>query len=225
MKNCIDFLIQLRDNNNRDWFTANKELYKETEKEFNVFTEKLIEGISQFDSSVKYLHAKDCTFRIYRDVRFSPNKEPYKTHMAAYICPKGKKSGLAGYYFHLEAPGSDYIGSHLLATGIHMPEPKVLQSIREEILDHGDVFEKAIKKATGFKIDESLKLKKIPKGFPLDYEYGEYLKLKNYSLGKVLSDEFVLSEKLLENCITEFKKSLDFNQILNRAANFVFDEI
>lgn len=225
MKNIIDFLTQLKENNNRDWFAANKELYKESEKEFNAFTEKLIEGISQFDTAVKNLQPKDCTFRIYRDVRFSPNKEPYKTHMAAYICPNGKKSGLAGYYFHVEAPGSDFIGSHFLATGIHMPEPKVVQSIREEILDHGDAFEKAIKKAKGFEVDQSLKLKNIPKGFPLDYKYGEYLKLKNYTLGKAVSNEFILSENLLENCITEFKKSLDFNHILNRAANFAFEEI
>lgn len=225
MKNIIDFLTQLKENNNRDWFTANKDLYKQVEKEFNVFVEKLIEGLSQFDPAVKRLTAKDCTFRIYRDVRFSPNKEPYKTHMAAYICPNGKKSGLAGYYFHVEAPGSQFIGGHLLATGIHMPEPKVLQSIREEILDHGDTFEKAIKKAKGFEIDESLKLKKVPKDFPQDYKYGEYLKLKSFTLGKVVSDEFLFSENLLENCLVEYKKSLDFNNILNRAANFAFDEI
>lgn len=225
MKNSIDFLSLLKENNNRDWFTANKDLYKEAEKEFAAFTEKLIEGISQFDPSVKRLTAKDCTFRIYRDVRFSPNKEPYKTHMAAYICPNGKKSGLAGYYFHVEAPGSEYIGGHLLATGIHMPEPKVLQSIREEILDHGDAFEKAIKKAKGFEVDESLKLKKVPKDFPQDYKYAEYLKLKSFTLGKIVSDEFIQSENLLENCIAEYKKGLDFNNILNRAANFAFDEI
>lgn len=225
MKNIIEFLSELKENNNRDWFTANKAAYKEVEKEFNQFAEKLIEGISQFDPSVKNLNAKDCTFRIYRDVRFSPNKDPYKTHMAAYVCPNGKKSGLAGYYFHVEAPGSDYIGGHILATGIHSPEPKVLQSIREEILDNGDAFVKAIKKAKGFELDESLKLKKVPKDFPQDYKYADYLKLKNYSLMKSLSDDFLMSDNLLENCLSEFKKSLDFNHMLNRAANFAFDEI
>ncbi|PXV69019.1 uncharacterized protein (TIGR02453 family) [Dysgonomonas alginatilytica] len=225
MKNIIEFLSQLKENNNREWFTANKSLYKEVEKEFNAFAEKLIEGIAKFDSSIKNLTAKDCTFRIYRDVRFSPNKEPYKTHMAAYICPNGKKSGLAGYYFHVEAPGANFIGGHLLATGVHNPEPKVLQSIREEILDNGDAFLKAIKHAKGFELDESSKLKKVPKDFPQDYKHAEYLKLKNYSLMKFVSDDFLMSDNLLENCLTEFRKSLEFNHILNRAAHFAFEEI
>lgn len=225
MKNIIEFLTRLKENNNRDWFTANKDAYKKAEKEFAEFTEKLIEGIFKFDPAINNLHAKDCTFRIYRDVRFSPNKEPYKTHMAAYICPKGKKSGLAGYYFHVEAPGSKFIDGHFLATGIHMPDPKVLQSIREDILDHGDSFDKAVKKAKGFELDQDLKLKKVPKDFPQDYKYGEYLKLKSYTLGKLVSDEFILSDNLLENCLSEYKKGLDFNNILNRAANFAFEEI
>lgn len=224
MKDIIEFLTLLRDNNNRDWFTANKDLYKATEKEFNTFIEKLIEGISRFDPTIKNLHAKDCTFRIYRDVRFSPNKEPYKAHMAAYICPKGKKSGLAGYYFHVEAPESDYIGGHLLAIGVHMPEPKALQSIREEILDHGDTFDKAIKKAKGFELDDSMKLKKAPKGFPEDSKYSEYMKLKSFSLCKFVSDDFLTDKNLLENCLSEFKKGLDFNNMLNRAINFAYDE-
>lgn len=225
MKDIVEFLTKLKENNNRDWFTANKPLYKKVEAEFNAFTQKLIEGISRFDHSVKNLTPKDCTFRIYRDVRFSLNKDPYKTHMAAYICPNGKNSGLAGYYFHVEAPGSDYIGAHILATGIYAPEPKVLQSIREEILDNGDAFVKAIKKAKGFEVDESSKLKKVPKDFPQDYKYADYLKLKSFTLSKEISDEFLMSNDLLEKCLSEYKKSLDFNTILNRAANFAFEEI
>lgn len=101
MQAIIDFLRQLSQNNNREWFMAHKSEYQQAQARFNELTEQLILGISQFDSSVSGLTAKDCIYRIYRDVRFSKDKSPYKTHMGAYVCPGGKKSGYAGYYFHV----------------------------------------------------------------------------------------------------------------------------
>ncbi len=91
MKAIVTFLRELQANNNREWFLANKERYAALQAHFNHFVDDLIHEISRFDSSVTGLTAKDCTYRIYRDVRFSADKSPYKTHMGAFICPGGKK--------------------------------------------------------------------------------------------------------------------------------------
>ncbi len=135
MKQILDFLSDLRANNNREWFNANKSRYKEAEAKFGELGERLIGLVGGFDPSVRGLTLRDCTYRIYRDTRFSHDKTPYKTHFGLYICPGGKKSGNAGYYFHVEPTGvggeSDgggggMIGGHLLDAGIYMPEPAVL---------------------------------------------------------------------------------------------------
>ncbi|MDD2611849.1 MAG: DUF2461 domain-containing protein, partial [Bacteroidales bacterium] len=105
MKTILSFLNQISDNNNKSWFDAHKSEYVAANETFNSFIEKLIVGIASFDPSIKGITVKDCTYRFYRDIRFSTNKMPYKTHFGAYICPYGKKSGYAGYYFHIEPKG------------------------------------------------------------------------------------------------------------------------
>lgn len=215
MKNILDFLGELKENNNREWFEANKERYKALQEQFNGFTQQLIDGITIFDPAVKGVSVKDCTYRIYRDVRFSPNKEPYKTHMGAYICPGGKKSGMAGYYFHLEP------GNAILAVGLHCPEPNVVKSVRDEIFDNGVEFEKAIKEAKGFIMDFSSKLQRVPRGFPADTSYAEYLKLKEFDLIAPLA----VDENLLENVLMKFKTAKHFNDLLNRAVKYAREEM
>ena len=101
MKEIIEFLSRLEKNNNREWFHEHKSDYLAAQEKFNGFTEKLIAGIAGFDESVSGLTAKECTYRIYRDTRLSPDKRPYKCHMGAFICPGGKKSGFSGYYFQI----------------------------------------------------------------------------------------------------------------------------
>ena len=119
--------------------------------------------------------------RIARDTRFSNDKSPYKTHIGAYIAPKGKKSGFAGYYFHIEPCADSLVGCNLLSAGLYCPEPTVLRSVREEILDNGEEIEAAVGKARGFRLYEGNKLKRIPTGFPADSEYAEMLKLKVFT--------------------------------------------
>lgn len=107
MQDIITFLRELQANNHREWFMANKDRYATLQARFNGFVDELIYEISRFDETVTGLTAKDCTYRIYRDVRFSADKSPYKTHMGAFICPGGKKSGYSGYYFHIGTGGMD----------------------------------------------------------------------------------------------------------------------
>src|SRR5688500_7497070 len=106
MKKIFDFLRKLKKNNRKEWFDSHKDEYLVAKSEFEAFSEKILKGVKKFDASISHdLAVKNCTFRIYRDVRFSKNKQPYKNNMALDINPGGRKSGLAGYYLHLE-PGN-----------------------------------------------------------------------------------------------------------------------
>jgi len=224
MKKVITFLSQLLENNNKQWFDDHKDNYKEAQAVFNEFILKLISGIGEFDPSVKELQLKDCTYRIYRDVRFSNDKTPYKTHMGAFIAPHGKCGGYSGYYFHIEPQGANYIGGHMLSTGIYLPRPMVLKSIREEIMLSGKPLIDSIVAAKGFKIEWKSALKKVPKNFPAESEYAEYFKLKDWYLHQFLTEDFILSDNLLENTLKEFKKTLAFNEILNRAVDYAVEQ-
>ena len=95
MKDVMTFLNGILVNNNRPWFQEHKDLYLKAQDKINSLAIELIDGISKFDPLIKNLSVNDCTYRIYRDIRFSPDKRPYKTHMGIYVCPNGKKSGLA----------------------------------------------------------------------------------------------------------------------------------
>ncbi|OFY45155.1 MAG: TIGR02453 family protein [Bacteroidetes bacterium GWF2_40_14] len=223
MKNIIQFLNQLQNNNHREWFEDHRAEYKEAQSVFNIYVEKLISGIASFDPLIKNLSVKDCTYRIYRDIRFSKDKTPYKTHMGAFVAPNGKSGGYSGYYFHIEAQDANYIGSHLLSTGIYCPDPKVIKSIREEIMLNGENFSEAVNIARKFTLDSTSSLKRVPAGFPSDSVYVEYFKLKDYFLSQRVDDAFLLKDNLLENTIEEFKKTLVFNNLINRAAKYAYD--
>lgn len=210
MNEILTFLEELKANNNREWFQDNISRYRDVQKQFDDIMSTLLKGVSSFDSSVVGLQVKDCTYRIYRDVRFSPNKEPYKTHIGGYICPKGKKSGFAGYYFHLEPKSS------ILAVGLHCPEPKVVGSVRDEIFDNGIEFLNSIEAAKGFSVDRSSSLKRVPRGYPQDSEYGEYLKLKDFDLVKPLK----IDDNTIQRAIDDFKSTYKFVTLLNRAVAY-----
>lgn len=224
MKEVLEFLADLRLNNNRPWFEANKARYKEALAVFNAFTEELIEGIAAFDPAVRGLTLRDCTYRIYRDTRFSNDKTPYKTHMGAYVCPHGKKSGYAGYYFHIEPVGDGLLGGHLMTSGLYMPEPAVLRSVRYEIAENGAAFEKAMRKAKGFTLDQSNKLKRLPTGFTPGSPYDEYLKLKDVYMIKPMTDDYLLQPNLAAVAARDLATTYDLTAQLNKAVTYAFEE-
>ncbi len=225
MKNVVDFLLQLQQNNNKTWFDAHRSQYQEAQAEFHTFVEQLIEGIARFDPTVAGLTVKDCTYRIYRDTRFSPDKTPYKSHMGAYVCRGGKKSGYAGYYFHVEPSGRGMLGGNLLSAGLYCAEPKVVKSVREEIDDHGAELEAAICAATGFTLCRDNALKRVPAGFPADHPYAEYLKLKDVLLEKSFDNKQLLAGHLLERTLEDFHRTIPFINQLNRAVEYAFEEM
>lgn len=225
MEEVLDFLRRLSDNNDREWFDAHRAEWTHVKGLWADFTAELIEGIASFDSSVRGLRPQDCTYRIARDTRFSADKRPYKSWLGTFIAPHGKKSGYAGYYFHVEPVGDGLLGNHLLAAGAVCIEPTVLRSIREEVLDHGDELTESIRRARGFRLDTTNRLKRVPTGFPAESEHADLLKQKDYCLEKRVSEEFVLSDGLPERLVEEFRHTKPFLDQLNRAIRYACEEM
>ncbi len=212
--NIFAFLRELKSNNNREWFAAHKESYLQLKSGFEALTDELIAHISLWDEEVKGLKAKDCVCRIYRDVRFSPDKSPYKTHFGAYICGfRGRNSGRCGYYLHLEP------GSSLLAGGCHCPEPTLLKRLRQDIYDNIEEFTGIIREP-GFaaefpEIDPEGKLKKVPLPFPPDFSEADLLKYKHYDVASIKPDSWFEDGDALEKTDRVFRKLYKFNRFLN----------
>jgi uncharacterized protein (TIGR02453 family) len=210
----IKFLKDLKKNNNKPWFDLNRPRYESAKKDFETFLQQLIDKLAKSDKTIQGIKAKDCLFRINRDVRFAKDKSPYKTNFGASINKGGRKSSLAGYYFHLE-PGESFIGG-----GIWMPQPKDLAQVRQEI----DYNFKEFKKLTGsasFKKEygdlyagEDAKLQRVPKGYEVDNPAAEYLKLKSLLAMKPMPDSELISADLV-------KKSLQSFQALHPLIDFI----
>ena len=225
MDSIIRFLRDLRDNKNRPWFMSHKDEYLRCQQRFETLTARLIEGVASFDDTVRGLQPKDCTYRIYRDVRFSADKSPYKTHMGCYICPGGKKSGYVGYYFHIGTGGADadgYPTAHLLAVGDYCYEPKVLQILREDIAGGDGDFDRIVKEKCSplFWLDQTDALRRNPKGFDADAPYPEYLRLKTFCLCYEPDDAFVTAPDLADRVIALFRTTLPFTRYINRAIDY-----
>ena len=210
MKEILDYLSRLRENNNREWFQAHKEEYDRLRPLFVEKIQELIQQISQFDEDIVGLEAKNCMYRIYRDIRFSPDKTPYKIHFGGYINAKGKKSDHCGYYVHLQPAGS------MLAGGSLCLPSNVLKAVRQSIYDNIEEFV-AIVEDPEFKkyfpvIGEDF-LKTAPKGFPKDFKYIDYLKCKEYVCSYNVPDDFFAQPDMLEQIdkvFRQFKRFADF---------------
>ena len=226
MKEIISFLEQLSENNNKTWFDAHKADYTRVRAEFEAFVTRIIEGIRKFDDSIGPLAVKDCTYRIYRDVRFSKNKEPYKCHFGAFIAPGGKKAGNCGYYFQISASkSSGWEGSHMVAIGDYMCDPKVVKVLREDIEYGGDEFDRVVRSADPrLAIDSGQSLKKVPAGFPADSPNAEYLKLKNFCLTYAPDTRKVLSKSFEKDLLAMFESAMPFKDYVNRAIAYVREE-
>ncbi len=210
----LKFLYDLRKNNNRDWFGFHKNRYEDARTDVEHFVDFLIPAIHEFDPRISQLTAKQCMFRIYRDIRFSKDKTPYKTYFGAYIAPGGRKSVLCGYYLHLEP------GNCLLAGGAYHPSGEYLKNIRSEIYYHLEEFEailnkKEFKKTFGKITGDSLK--RPPKGFPADFEGIDYLKMKDFTIFHHIDEQQLSSPDFAGYVLQVFKEMKPLNDFFNRA--------
>ena len=216
-KRIFHFLKQVAANNNREWFASHKEEFLQCKEDYEAMVAELICRIAAFDSRVAYLTPKDCIYRFYRDVRFSEDKSPYKRHFGAYICEGGKKSLRAGYYIHMQ-PGRSFISA-----GAYWLPTNILTSCRNEIMANIDEWRKCVEggqfvkyfgyPAEGVMTEEELSpkgfglahLKTCPKDFPRDYEYVQYLRMKDYAAWHRVDDDFFEQKDWMEQVLQMFK--------------------
>ncbi len=220
-KNLLNFLSDLSENNNREWFNDQKQRFVQLKGEFETFVQELIPKIRKIDPTIGPIEAKDCIFRIYRDVRFSKNKDPYKTHFGAYIASGGRKSKTCGYYIHID-PRQAFV-----AAGAYSPEPQILKEIRYEIMDRTEDFKNIVENKDFKKLYGELsgeKLKTAPKGFPKDFENIELLKFKSYEVFHVINEETIISEHFEKYLLETIKKAVPYNHFFNRLIEHVLNE-
>ncbi|OJX87668.1 MAG: hypothetical protein BGP01_03615 [Paludibacter sp. 47-17] len=216
----LQFIDELIQHNNREWFAENKDRYEATRAYFETISSELIREIMKFDDDIAHVDAKDCIFRIYRDIRFSHDKTPYKNHYGVFIAAAGgRKSVRGGYYLHLE-PSKSFV-----ATGVWCPPPPLLKALRETVYENIDELTTIIqdpgftKWFDGFYDDD--KLKSVPRGFPADFEQAELLKLKHYMVEYTLPESILNSDNFVQEVAAIFKAAWPLNKFLN----YTVDEV
>jgi uncharacterized protein (TIGR02453 family) len=211
----LDFLSQLKLNNNREWFQENKKWYDASKKEVENFVSGIITTISAIDPALQTPPMKDCMFRIFRDVRFGADKSPYKTNFGAFIARGGRKSSFPGYYFHFEP------GESMLAGGVYQPEPDTLKLLRNEVYFRSAELKEILEKPSFKKYFSQLgdfdKMKKAPKDFPADFADVDLLKYRSYIVSQNIPDKIVTSENYQKHVLDMVKELQPFMAFLNRA--------
>ena len=209
------FLKRLQKNNNREWLQIHKPDFEKAKADFANLVTDLIGRTAKFDPGVGGLLAESCVFRIYRDIRFSKDKKPYKTNFGAYLSPGGRKSKVPGYYLHLE-PGHSF-----LAAGKHDPDPGELLRIRRVISNHPEEFLRILRARNFQKCFDEIrgpKLKTAPKGFPKEHPAIEYLKLRAFiAYVELPDDRFIVSREFPAFAASAFKETKPLVDFLRRA--------
>jgi uncharacterized protein (TIGR02453 family) len=214
-KLTLKFLKDIAKNNNRNWFEKNKPRYLEVKNGFDDFLEEVHRHLLKFDQSLANLNPRKIAFRIYRDVRFSKDKRPYKTNMGAGFSSKGKMEQEPGYYVHIE-PGKSFI-----AGGLYMPDPANLARVRQEIDYNPDRLLKILNDRKFRKLykqlDEWDKLKTAPKGYAKDHPHIEILKNKSFVVSHRFTDAEVASKTFAKKVADAAKVLKSFNDFLAEA--------
>ncbi|MBX2933431.1 MAG: DUF2461 domain-containing protein [Ferruginibacter sp.] len=212
----LKFLNSLKKNNNKPWFDENRKQYDVVRAGFIEMVSDIIKHIAKFEPAIGTQAAKGCVFRINRDVRFSKDKSPYKSHFSCYFNKAGKKSNGAGYYLHIE-PGKSFAGG-----GIWMPEPQVLANIRQELDYNFKNFKKIIgnsrfKKTFAGGVQSEESLIRPPKGYDEQNPAIEFLKMKSFIVSHPFTDARVLSNNFVKDITATFAAMKPLVDYLNTA--------
>lgn len=214
----LEFYRELRRNNNKDWFDRNRKWYDEVKKDYLRLTGQLLSAIQTFDSGLGHLQPRDCVFRINRDIRFSADKTPYKTHIGIFMTPGGRNLEYAGYYFQIDEEGGSFAGG-----GCYMPQAEALKKIRLEIADFYEDLTSILHSATfthtfgDLDRDEGVVLARPPKGFPADHQAINYLKFKSFTATRDIESKLLTNPNGLEVVVQTMKNLKPLNDFLNRA--------
>jgi uncharacterized protein (TIGR02453 family) len=214
----VSFLKELKKNNNKPWFDNHREKYLSAKIDFENFIGKLLTATSGFDTDIKELQVKNCTFRINRDIRFSKDKTPYKVNMGASLNRGGKKSIFAGYYFHLEPGGKSFAGG-----GLWMPTAPELKKLRQEIDYCFPEFKKIMDSSSfktqypGLEMNEGQMLVNVPKGYDKENPAASFLKLKSFVATKNIPDTLLTGLALIKEVTLAFKALMPLVKFMNRS--------
>ena len=215
----LKFLHQLKKNNNKPWFDAHRAAYEAAKIDFQNFIQLVIDQLQKSDIAIAGTVARNCLFRINRDIRFSNDKTPYKSNFGASIKQGGRKAPFAGYYFHLE-PGNSFIGG-----GLWMPEAQQLKNMRQEIDYNWEEFQTILKNKAFKKTYKDLykgsdqSLTTVPKGYDKDNPAIEYLKLKSFIAETTIADEELTKSSLHKKTVAAFEALQPLLQFINRTIN------
>ena len=212
----LKFLKDLARHNDREWFEKNKAVYLEAKANFEDFLEALHGSLVKIDDSLGGLNPRKLGFRIYRDVRFSKDKRPYKVNMGAGFSPHGEMEQEPGFYIHLEPGNKSFI-----AGGLYMPNPENLAKIRQEIDYHPDKFLKILQGREFRKYFDGLadwdRLKTAPKGYPKDHPHIDLLKNKSFVVSHPFTDADVTDKNFIKKVTAVCKPIKTMNDFLGEA--------
>ena len=216
-KDSLQFLDDLKANNNRDWFLDNKKRYEVFKKDYQQLVADFLDAMKPLDPSLEMLEVKNCTFRINRDIRFSKDKSPYKDHIGVWLSSGSKGLNRSGYYVHIARNAS------FIAGGFYCPEAEDLKKVRKEIAYFHEDLEEILnnknfkKEFTDFDRNEKNLLKNPPRGYEKDHPAIEFLKLKSFET----SQKFDVEEVTKEDFVAKMSKKLillkPLNDFINRA--------
>ena len=212
----LQFLEDLKKNNDRDWFQANAKRYDLYKADYKNTVEEFLETIKPLDDTLEQLEFKDCSYRINRDIRFTKDKTPYKTHMGIWMCEGKKNTNLAGYYVHIEK------GAAFAAAGLYWPDATDLKKIRREIHGFYDEMEDIVNndnfKSVFGKLESTPEntLKTSPKDFDKDHPAIEFLKLKSFLATTQLTDKDLTDKNFIKNTTKKLMVAKPLIEFLNR---------
>ena len=215
-QSILDYLTALSMNNNREWYHANKEAYKNANTEFEALLQALILEIGKFDSSILQNNPKELTFKLVRDTRFSHDKSPYNPAFRAHISSKGKLPVPVGYYLMIKPGGQSFLGGGLFADMFK----DATRMVRDYITENGEEWERLIHEPeieAHFAV-QGTALKNVPAGYEKEHPQAEYLKFKSWYLEYPLQDEELKNgEAFVAKSANLFRIMKPFNDYLNRA--------
>lgn len=223
----FSFFDELAANNNRDWFNDNKLRWTAIRDCFMEFTQALINAMSPLDPAVEGLSAKQCVYRIHRDLRFTLDKRPYKTHIACFLPFGGDRTKcVPGYYLQMGQEDYGLQGNCSMGGGVYMPDSHQLASIRQEIFYCTDEF-KSILQSPGYQhyygndFFTTKKLSRPPKGYPADWPDIDLLKYRDYCCMHEEDKDAVLSDTFFKQVVEAWKAALPLNRFIGRALDLV----
>lgn len=216
-KETLQFLDDLKANNNRDWFLDNKKRYEALKNDYKQLVSDFLDAMKPLDPALEMLEVKNCSFRINRDIRFSKDKTPYKTHLGIWLSSGAKGMNRSGYYIHIQNGGS------FIAGGLYCPEANDLKKMRKEIAFFHDDLEEILeekkfqKEFENFDRTDGNVLKNPPRGYEKEHPAIEFLKLKSFEC----SQKFDITAATKKDFVTTMSQKLislkPLNNFINRA--------